>query len=259
MSLRLPLRPVLAGSLALALAACGGAPAAPALSDPVDILVKSVESLREVKSFHVDVDVSGELNVDMFGTGSASGLDLANTTASADVDVENGNAHLEFAAPSLLGIEGELIQIGTTSYTRVSLMGDSFTRSESEDIPTDPDEITDEDLAELRTELSKPEVAPTKGDDVDCGDKRCYAVVFDLTAAELQDLGGELPTDELPVDVGEGSVKLTVHVEQDTLRPAALLVDADAGQDGSIQVEVTLSGWDQPVSISAPPADQVQG
>ena len=60
MSRHRSLRLTLAASVIAVVAACGGgAPAAPALTDPVDILAQSVQTLNDVKSFHADVAVSG--------------------------------------------------------------------------------------------------------------------------------------------------------------------------------------------------------
>jgi metal-dependent amidase/aminoacylase/carboxypeptidase family protein len=259
MSRHRSLRLTLAASVIAVVAACGGgAPAAPALTDPVDILAQSVQTLNDVKSFRADVAVSGSLNVDVMGTGQASGVQLDNTTAQLDVDVENKNAKATFSAgPALLNISGELIQVGGTSYVKTSLTGPLYQKSESEAGAVDEaTNMTEEDIAELREQLAK--VQPTKGEDVSCGDKQCYTVTIDLDAAELQSLGGELPTEDLPADMSEASVNATFKIEKDTLRPAAVDLTMDLGSQGSVTVAVTLSNWDEAVSIEAPPAEQVQ-
>jgi hypothetical protein len=255
------LRLALGASVLAVVAACGGAtPAAPALTDPVDILVQSVETLNDVKSFHADVAVSGTVNVDMMGTGQATAFPLDNTTATLDVDVENKNAKATFTGgPALMNIGAEFIQIGDTSYTKTSLSGPQWQKSESESGAVDEaTDMTEEDIASLREELSKPEVAPTKGEDVACGDKQCYQVTIELSSDELQSLGGELPTDQIPTDIGEANVTVTFQIEKDTLRPAAIDVTADLGSQGNVTINVDFSNWDEPVSIEAPPADEVQ-
>ena len=258
MSRHRSLRLMLAASVIAVVAACsGGAPAAPALTDPVDILAQSVQTLNDVKSFRADVAVSGSVNVDMTGTGATSAFPLDNTTAQLDVDVENKNAKATFTAPSLMGLSGELIQIGNTSYVKTSLTGPQYQKSESSEGAVDEaTDMSEEDIAQLREQLGK--VSPTKGDDVACGDKQCYTVSIDLDAAELQSLGGELPTEQLPADMSEANVKATFKVEKDTLRPAGVDLTMDLGSQGSITMNVTLSNWDEAVSIEAPPADQVQ-
>jgi hypothetical protein len=255
------LRLALGASVLAVVAACSGsAPAAPALTDPVDILVQSVQTLDDVKSFRADVAVSGSVNVDMMGTGQAQPFPLDNTTAQLDVDVENKNAKASFSAPSLLGASGELIQIGNTSYVKTSLTGPLYQKSESAEAGAvdEATDMSDEDVAQLREQLSKPEVAPTKGDDVACGDKQCYQVTIDLTSDELQSLGGDLPTEEIPTDLGNANVSVTFQVAKDTLRPAGIDITADLGTQGNVTINVDFSNWDEAVSIQAPPADQVQ-
>jgi hypothetical protein len=255
------LRLALAGSVLAVVAACGGAPAASPLSDPVDILVQSVQSLTGVKSFRADVAVTGTVNVDMMGTGSPQALPLDGTTAQADVDVENKNAKATFkAGPALLNISGEAIQIGNTSYVKTSLSGPLYQKSESTEAGAveGATDMTDEDIAQLREQLSKPEVAPTKGEDVACGDKQCYQVTIELTSDELQSLSDALPTEEVPTDVSNANVNVTFQIEKDTLRPAGIDITADMADQGSLTVNVDFSNWDEPVSIEAPPADQVQ-
>ena len=258
MSRHRSLRLLLAASVIAVVAACSGsAPAAPALTDPVDILSQSVQTLQDVKSFHADVAVSGSVNIDAMGTGSTAAFPLDNTTAQLDVDVENKNAKATFSAPALMGVSGELIQVGGTSYVKTSLTGPLYQKSESEASAVDEaTNMTEEDIAQLREQLTK--VQPTKGEDVSCGDKQCYTVTVDLDSAELQSLGGELPTEGLPADMSEASIKATFKVEKDTLRPAGVDLTVDLGSQGSVTVAVTLSKWDEAVSIEAPPADQVQ-
>lgn len=255
------LRLALAGSVLAVVAACSGSsPAAPALTDPVDILVQSVQTLNDVKSFRADVAVSGTVNVDAMGTGQAQAFSLDNTTAQLDVDVENTNAKATFSAPSLLGASGELIQIGNTSYVKTSFTGPLYQKSESTEASAveGATDMSDEDIAKLREQLSKPEFAPTKGDDVACGDKQCYQVSIELTSDELQSISDELPTEEVPTDMSNANVNVTFQIEKDTLRPAGIDIVADMAEEGKLTVNVDFSNWDEPVSISAPPADQVQ-
>jgi hypothetical protein len=262
MSRRPFLATTLIAALALTLAACGGAPAAQTLDDPIDILVGSVEKLTEAKSVRIDAALDGSFNVDMTGTGSATPFALDGTSASAQIDIENGNARATFTVPAFLGLSGELIQIGSTSYVKTSMTGPLYQKSESEEMPTDVASelggLSAEDIAEFRATLAKPELSPVKGDDVQCGDKQCYTVTMEVTEAEAAALGlDDLPTDELPTDFGEGSFTVTFNVEKDTLRMAGITLAVDLGPEGALTLTLTMSGWDESVSIEAPPADQV--
>jgi hypothetical protein len=74
----------------------------------------------------------------------------------------------------------------------------------------------------------------------------------------MQALEGELPTDEVPTEITDGTFTINFQVEKDTLRPAAIDITADLGAQGNVTINVDFSNWDEPVSIEAPAADQVQ-
>ena len=247
----------LVAGAAIVVAACSSTPSAPALTDPKEILTKSVTSVKDVKSFHFKADVSGQLKIDLTGQGSAGGaLDLQGTTAEGDLDIANKKAKLTFGAPALFGVTGELIQIGNDTYTKVSLLGDKYQKTTSEagdvgEVAGDPQKA----IQELQDFLNKPGIAPTKLPDEKCGDKDCYHVSLNLTADQLGDsIGGALGGSAAP----EGSGTLDLWVQKDNLRPAKLSVVVDAGDMGKITVNVAFTNYDASVSISEPPADQVQ-
>ena len=111
--------------------------------------------------------------------------------------------------------------------------------------------------------LLKPGVVLTKGDDVACGTKQCYTVSTDLSAANLGptasgstasgSLGG------LPVDLSGATVKLTMQVEKDPPNHlAGVTADITTPSNGSFKLDLTTSKWDEAVSVTAPPADQVK-
>lgn len=245
----------LVAGAAIVVGACTATPAAPAISDPKEILTKSVLSIKDVKSFHFKAEVSGQLKLDLTGQGAAGGaLDLQGTTAEGDVDIVNKKAKLSFGAPALFGVTGELIQIANDTYTKVSLLGDKFQKTTSEagdpgDVAADPQKA----IQELNDFLNKPGIAPTKLADEKCGDKDCYHVSLNLTAEQLGDsipggLGSEAP---------EGSGSLDLWVQKDDLRPAKMTVKILAGDMGTVDVTVTFTSYDAAVTIDAPPADQI--
>src|SRR6266508_2192461 len=82
----------------LAVIACQGAPAAPPISDPKEILAKTVLSLKDVKT----VDVRGELTGTALVGGTGT-LDLKGTTIDLAADIPAKKAKLSLSAPSLLG------------------------------------------------------------------------------------------------------------------------------------------------------------
>ncbi len=240
----------LATAATVAFSACStAASTAPALTDPKDILAKTVVTLKDVKTFHMHADVSGSVKLDLSGSGNPGALDLKGTNADGDMDIANKKFHLSFGAPSLLGVTGDLIVIDKTTYTKISLLGPKYTKSESTagadpvSAATDPQKMIDE----LNKFLNQPGVAPTKLADEKCGDKDCYHVSMNLTSEQLSGvtsgLGSGAPT---------GSGTVDVWVQKTDNRPAKFTVNANAGDTGTIAVTLTISGYDAPVTVTAP-------
>jgi ribosomal protein L40E len=237
-----------------------GSASAPALTDPKEIVTAAVRTAQTAKSVHVDATLDGSINADLSGTGApGAAIALTGTTAAADVDLTAGNAHATFAVPALLGLSGELIQIGGTSYVKTTLTGDKYqTQKTADSLPLNPSDSKSlvDSVGEL---LSKPGMDPVKGDDVACGSTQCYTVKIELNPAELNALGaGGVAPSALPIDLGSASLNLTVRVEKDSNRLAGLAASVSMGDQGSLTFDLTFSKWDQAVSVSAPPADQVQ-
>lgn len=256
---RLPAGLGLLTGVVLTLSACGGGPSLTALTDPNAIIAAALTSTEGAKSVHVDVAVEGSITMDLMGTGNAAPLSLAGTSASADLDMALGKARVTFAVPALLNLNGELIQIGQTSYVKSSMTGPQYeTYVATNSLPVDPTDASGlfDDVRDL---LTAEGVDPVKGDDVDCGGRQCYTVMVELTPDELAELGaGQIPTGDLPIDVGVASVAFTVRVEKDTYHLAGISATASLGEEGSLTLALTMSKWDQPTDISPPPADQVK-
>lgn len=239
--------------------ACGAA-SLPALTDPKEIVAAALRTAQTAKSVHVEAMLNGSISADLSGTGApGTTISLAGTTASADVDITAANAHATFAVPALLGLTGELIQIGDTSYLKTSLTGDQFqTQKAGDSLPVNPGDTRSlvDNVGEL---LSKPGVDPVKGDDVACGSTQCYTVKIDLTPAELNVLGSGGPVaSELPLDLSAASLNLTIRVEKASNRLAGIAASVALGEQGSLTFDLAFSRWDDPVTVSPPPANQVQ-
>ena len=241
---------ILAGVVAVAFGACNSTPPASPLSDPKEILVGALEAVQAAGTFHFEADVSGSIALGLGGQGAGAPLDLTGTTAEGEVDVAGGNARVAFSTPALLGLSGEVISIGDDSYLKISLFGDAyqkFTRGPSDPIGAlgDPQQT----IADLRTALDELPAPPTKAPDEKCGDSDCYRVSVELSNI---DLGGLLGAPD-----SAAQATLDAWVRTDDLRPAKLAIVADSGSDDALTVTIELTRWDEPVSISAPPADQV--
>jgi hypothetical protein len=96
---RLALLPIaLVAVLSLVLAACNSTPAAPALTDPKEIVTKGVTSLTGVKTFEITGAFTGSLKA-----AQLSSLDLSTIKMSAAVDVASKAAKFSLDAPTLVG------------------------------------------------------------------------------------------------------------------------------------------------------------
>jgi len=243
--------PALLVAVAIAIGACGGA--TPGLTDPSEILTKAVEALQDVKTVHLEASVEGTIKFDLTGTGEGGDLGLGNTRLTADVDVENGNLTASLAIPAMLGMTADVIVVGEDSYTRTSFTGELYSKGALSDtgIPVDTTDPA-ASLEELKAWLDKPEVAPKKLDDASCGSKSCYQIQIDLSTDELRAMMPDA------TDLGDAQLILTVLVEKDTLKPASFVVKAGATDMGEVTLTLTLSKWDQSLTITAPPADQVE-
>src|SRR5512141_1152892 len=180
----------LLAAASIVVSACGSA-AAPALTDPKEIVTAAVRTAQTAKTVHVDATLDGSINADLTGTGSSgTSIALTGTTGSADIDLTAGNAHATFTVPALLGLSGELIQIGDTSYVKTSLTGDKYqTQKSADSLPVNPS--PGKSMVDTVGEaLAQPGVDPVKGDDVTCGGTQCYTVKIELTPDEIQALGG---------------------------------------------------------------------
>jgi hypothetical protein len=236
-------------------AGCAGTPSAPELSDPKEILSQSIGSLATAKSFHLKANVSGSFSADLMGTGTATPLDLEGTTLEGDLDIAGKKTRLSFEAPSLMGVAGDVIVVDNATYTKISLLGPKYTKTEmaagDSDIPTDPLKA----IADVKTALDELPTPPTKNADVRCGDKDCYSVTIALSSEELGDLaGGAAPLPSTPS--GNGTIE--VWVAKDNLRPARIIVIADGGAQGKLTVTLDITNYDAAVTITAPPAAEVQ-
>ena len=258
MSRRLPAFLVFAATLAFLVAACGGGSAGPALTDPKEIVTAALKSTEAAKSVHVDIAVDGKATVAMpGGSGTGVPVNLTGTTASADIDFVKKAAKATFSVPALFNFAGELIAVDGKVYLKTTLTGPLYQESTAGTAPVDPSNVRGmfDNLGDL---LLKQGVVLVKGDDVACGTKQCYTVSADLTAKDLGTAGtGAIGV--LPVDLTGASLKLTMRVEKDLpyhLAGVTAVLSMPSGS--SVTAEVTASKWDESVSISAPPADQVK-
>ncbi|MEX2011098.1 MAG: hypothetical protein WEF51_02550 [Chloroflexota bacterium] len=242
----------LALTASLAVIACSSTPQAPALTDPKDILVKSVTSLATVKTATVKGTFNGSVNAT--GTGA---IDLSSVKVDAAVDIPAKKTRVTVDAPTIMGTKVDLIVADGNLYLQVVgplaafVGGDAtgkYTKTSAE-TGTVPSEASDpaKAIEELGKAIDGLPNAPEKLADERCGDQDCYHVKLAMTADQLG---------ELAEGATMGSLSVDIFSRKNDLRPAKITFAMDMGAQGNLAGTFEFT-YDQGVNISAPPADQI--
>lgn len=249
----MPRRPALAVAIVamFALIGCQAAPAAPPLTDPREILVKSVESLQGVKTLVLKGTFSGSVAAEGMGN-----FDLSSLTLDMSADIAAKKARIQFDAPSILGTNVDVIVADDSVYMKIlgPLAGFAGmdTSGKYTQIPADTagEEATDptKAIAELREGLNELPKAPEKLADERCGDQDCYHVRISATGEDL----GSLSSGAEALN----SAAIDIFTRKNDLRPARITFSVDAGAQGNATGTFEMT-YDGTVDIQAPPADQV--
>lgn len=241
--------------VALVSAACGSS--SPPLTDPVEILQAGAASLGEMETLHFRGLVEGEMPLDIGGTGGGAPLPLDGTTLDGDVDVPNSALAVELLAPALFNLRINLVVVDGSSYLRAPILtGDSWVRQPAEGgIGGDPGAA----LEGLAAILAGPQLEPEKLPDARCAGTDCYSFRLTVPAGELLDALGSLGG-SIPGLSGEavGDVTVTAGVRRDNRQLATLGLEIPAGGATPLTINLELTKVNEPVTIEAPPADEVQ-
>jgi hypothetical protein len=259
MTRRRPALLIAFATVTLLAAACGGTtPSSPALTDPKAIVTAALTSTEAAKSVHLALTANGEATVALpIAGGTGTPVDLTGTTASADIDFVKPAAHATFALVAGLTVNGEAIAVDGKTYLKTGFTGPLYVESAAGAGLFDASVIGNliKSVGEI---LLKPGITLVKGDDVACGSKQCYTVSAEVTAADLATTACST-VDNLPVDLTGATLKLTIRVEKDAPNHLAGMTAVLSQPDGkALTVDVTATKWDEPVTITAPPPDQVK-
>jgi hypothetical protein len=240
--------------------ACQGSPAAPALTDPKDILSRSILSLKDVKT----VELTGAFTGKFKGGAQLGDIDLSTIKVSGALDVPNKKAKGSIDAPTILGTKVDALLIDKAAYVKIAgplaafahMSADKYTKSEIPESSADPLSNA-ADVAQAVQKLNEGLAAlpnpPTKGANEKCGDQDCYHVTVKMTAADLQKLN---PDPSAATAGMNGDLTIDVWSRTNDLRPAKLTVSATTPEQGTFGATFEFK-YDGSVSIDAPPADQI--
>lgn len=246
----------LMATASMVLAACGSsAPAAPALTDPKEILTQTVLSLKDVKTIEFTGSFTGSLDIPDLG----SPFDLSTVKLSGAADIAAGKAKFSLDAPTLLGTKIDALVVDKVAYYKVAGMlagmtGGSADKYTKADVPeasgkpvTDAAELAKQ-IDEFKAGLDKLPTPPTKGADEKCGDQDCYHVTLKLTAADLKALDSTSTMD--------GDFSFDLWSRKNDRRPAKITLSVTSTEIGTIGMTFDFK-YDVSVSVEAPPADQI--
>ena len=254
-------RPLLAivsilATLSLVVAACSSTPAAPALTDPTEILTQTAESLKNVTTVEIVGSLTGELPMEELG----GEIDLSEITIAGAFDIPNQKAKLAIDAPSLINTKIEALVVDGFAYLKVEgplagfigLEPGKYVKVEvpedASDAASDPSQVAEEiDQAKEKID-SLP--TPEKLADEKCGDQDCYHIRLTLTPEDLAKLGEEAEM------AGEGTATIDIWSRKSDLRPAKIELSATSEESGTVGVTFDLK-YDGTVNVTAPPADEV--
>jgi hypothetical protein len=250
--------------VATLLAACGGTPAAPALTDPKEILTRGTSSLQGLKTVHIKAALSGKFDSGL-ATGSTSGtqVDLTGSTLEGDIDVADSETHIAVAVPALLAFSADILATGGTAYVKTSLNADGKYRKldltalkNALPIPSaavasgSPDpSAANAMIAQLKAELDKLP-APTKLPDEKIGDQDVYHVQEKINSSDIPQASGAL-------NGATGTLTVDVWTRKSDYRPARLVILVDGGAQGSLTLTIDLTAYDAPVTVTPPAADLI--
>ena len=239
--------------------ACGGSAPGPTLTDPTAIITAAITSTKGARSVHVQGTIDGRATIALpFAGGATAPVDVTGSTMTADADIAAGSLRATFAAPGLLNLAGELIKVDRTGYLKTTLTGVQYQPIDfGKTLPFDPTD-TAGFVTAIGDLLLKPGVHLTKGSDVACGSATCYSVTAELSASELGAIVGPSASN-LPIDLAGARASITVRVEPSLpFHLAGLAITITMADQTETKLDLTFSKWDVPVSIGAPPADQVK-
>jgi len=240
---------------AVVIGACNAAPpAAPALTDPKEILTKAVVSVKDVKTLEFTGAFTGSVSAPQLGA-----IDLSTVKMTGALDIPNKKAKFALDAPSFLGTKIDALLLDQTAYYKVSgpfavslhASADKYTKVPLPSGSSDPvSQITDVTklTADTTAQLDKLPEAPVKQADEKCGSQDCYHVTIKMTAAEMQQLS--------PSSTVDGDVSVDIWTRKSDYRPAKLALSATTSQLGTFGISLDLN-YDVSVAVDAPPADQV--
>jgi hypothetical protein len=249
-------------------------------NDPNGIIASAISTGTEIKSFHIKIEVAGTIKAaalqDAAGSsGSAitSDVKLDGAAIEGDVDVVNQAANLSFNVPPLamLGnqpLTGDLILKDSVLYYKISLLGPKYTKmalgSLTGGLPVTVPTPGASAMAGVADELKQLQAAMD-----DAGVKVTLVGVESIGGKDAEHINISIPLDKLNAEIAKSassdspaitidSASADVWVYKDNHQLAKIELKGASSALGDIDFIVTITNYDAAVTITAPPASQIQ-
>jgi hypothetical protein len=224
------------------------------VTDPDEMLARSLQSVIDAKSVHLDATVTGHLPGALLDRPEETVV-LDGFHAEGDIRPKDAKtrAHVQSDA---LAIDLDTVSVwdaiwyrtgGAAPWTKASL----GTLSAQAGVDANPLTLVDR----VRGYLARPDVTPLVHD-VACAapSGRCRHIELDAGTEPSAILGLLLPDDRV-ADLPPARTYVTLDADAATLRPVHLVLDV-VSDDGSVDLELVLdaSHWDEDVAIEEPSA-----
>ena len=260
-----------------------GASAAATLdpNDPNSIITQAISGSSAVTSFHIKLTVTGTVKAAALAqAGSAAGglgagltgdMKLDGSSIEGDVDVANQAAHLTFSLPTM-ALSGDLILASNVLYYKVSALSPKYTKMDLGSlgsslgalssslpvaVPTAGTSVADltGQLDQMRSALAAAGVKATLVGVEQIGGKSADHINVSLPLAMInaQIAAAASPSPAPVID----SASVDVWIYTDSYQIAQFEAKGASSTLGNLDITVTVSNYNQPVTIAAPPASQV--
>lgn len=249
---------------------------------PDSIITSVINGGADIKSFHIKLAVSGTIKAaalkSQAGTSGipiTSDVKLDGTAIEGDVDVANQAAHLSLTVPAMqmLGgvpITGDVILVSNTLYYKVSLLGPKYTK-------TDLSSLAGSLPVSVPTALPSPGASAMAGltDEINQLRAQMQAAGVTATLVGVEQIGGKdanhinisIPIDKINAaiaaqaspgtDMKIDSASVDFWVYKSDSRLAQIEVKGASSTIGNLDLMITVTNYDQPVTVAAPAASDV--
>jgi LppX_LprAFG lipoprotein len=256
-----------------------GSAASPANpNDPNSIITAALSSVSTVKSFHIEIDASGSISQAALASADggalaagapAGDIKLDGSSIVGDVDVANSAAHITATLPTV-PVNADVILTGGNLYykmapaTKYTLMNlGSLTNALSGSLPVAVPTpgasalsgVTDE-LSQLQAQMDQAGVTVSLAGMDQIGGQDAYHISVTIPVAKLNaEIAAAAASDSPAMTIDSASVDVWVY--KSNSRPAKVEIKGASSALGNVDLVVTITNYDAPVTIAAPPASEI--